>query len=86
MPGSVAINAKAAHPNAARLAVNFMLSQELQQFYTTFGRPPTRADVTPNPPDSLDGIRKRKVVTVLMSQAEEKQWSRTFDEIFKLRR
>ena len=83
--GSVAINAKSANPNAARLAANFMLSQELQQFYTTFGRPPTRADVKPNPPDSLDGIRKRKVITVLMSSDEEKQWSRTFDQIFKRR-
>jgi iron(III) transport system substrate-binding protein len=83
--GSVAINAKARNPNAARLAANSMLSQELQQFYTTFGRPPTRADVKPNPPDSLDGIRKRKVVTVLMSAAEERQWSKTFDQIFKRR-
>ena len=47
--GAVAINAKAGNPNAARLAANFMLSQELQQFYTTFGRPPTRADVKPKP-------------------------------------
>ena len=83
--GSVAINAKAGNPNAARLAANFMLSQELQQFYTKFGRPPTRADVKPNPPDSLDGIRKRKVITVLMSSAEERQWSKTFDQIFKRR-
>jgi iron(III) transport system substrate-binding protein len=83
--GSVGINSKAAHPNAARLAANFMLSQELQQFYTTFGRPPTRADVKPNPPDSLDAIRKRKVIPVLLSPAEEKKWNRTFDEIFKRR-
>jgi len=83
--GSVAVNSRAPHPNAARLAANFMLSQELQQFYTRFGRPPTRTDVKPNPPDSLDGIRKRKIITVLMSGGEEKRWSSTFDQIFKRR-
>jgi iron(III) transport system substrate-binding protein len=83
--GAVGVNSKAPHPNAARLAANFMLSQEMQQFYTKFGRPPTRADVKPNPPDALDAIRKRKVITVLMTAAEEKQWSRTFDQIFKKR-
>src|SRR5262249_21709062 len=37
----VAVNARAPHPNAARLAANFMLSQECQVFYTKFGRLPT---------------------------------------------
>jgi iron(III) transport system substrate-binding protein len=83
--GSVGINSKAPHPNAARLAANFMLSQEMQQLYTKFGRPPTRTDVKPNPPDSLDAIRKRKVITVLLTAAEEKVWSKHFDSIFKKR-
>jgi hypothetical protein len=62
-----------------------MLSQEMQQLYTKFGRPPTRTDVKPNPPDSLDAIRKRKVITVLLTAAEEKVWSKHFDSIFKKR-
>ncbi|MGH6771081.1 MAG: ABC transporter substrate-binding protein [Xanthobacteraceae bacterium] len=83
--GSVGINSKAPHPAAAKLAANFMLSRELQQFYTKFGRPPTRTDVTPNPPDALDGIKKRKVIPVLMTAAEEKKWNATFNQIFKRR-
>ena len=41
--GQVGVNAKAPHPNAARLAANFMLSQECEQFLAKFGRLPTRA-------------------------------------------
>ena len=48
----VAVNAKAPHPNAARLAANFMLSQECQQFLSKFGRLPTRNGVSTNPPGS----------------------------------
>ena len=41
--GEVGISALAPHPNAAKLAANFMLSQECQQFLAKFGRIPTRA-------------------------------------------
>ena len=47
--GQVGINSKAPHPNAAKLAANFLLSQQAQAFYTKFGRLPTRSDVTSNP-------------------------------------
>ena len=42
--GQVAISAKAPSPNAAKLAANFMLSQECQQFLAKFGRLPTRSE------------------------------------------
>ena len=41
----VAVNAKAKSPNAARLAANFMLSQDGQGHLAKFGRLPTRGDV-----------------------------------------
>jgi iron(III) transport system substrate-binding protein len=81
--GQVAVNAKAAHPNAARLAANFMLSQECQQFLAKFGRLPTRADVASNPPGIVDMLRQKKVVPVLMSPEEERKWQRQFDQIFR---
>ena len=83
--GQVGINAKAPNPNVARLAANFMLSQECQQFYTKFGRLPTRADVKSNPSGAIEEILKHKVVTVLLTPDEEKSSQRAFDAIFKRR-
>jgi iron(III) transport system substrate-binding protein len=83
--GQVGVNAKAPHPNAARLAANFMLSQEAQQFLTKFGRIPTREDVVSNPPGVLETLKKKKVITVLLKPDEEKQWQKTFESLFKPR-
>jgi iron(III) transport system substrate-binding protein len=83
--GQVAVNAKAASPNAARLAANFMLSQECQQFLAKFGRLPTRGDVKDNPPGTVDMLRTKKVITVLFTPDEEKVWQRRFTELFKPR-
>ncbi len=81
--GQVGVNAKAPHPNAARLAANFMLSQECQEFLARFGRLPTRNDVAVNPPGIVDRLTEKKVITVLMSPDEERQWQRRFDQLFK---
>jgi iron(III) transport system substrate-binding protein len=81
----VGINAKAPHPNAARLAANFMLSQESQQFLSTFGRLPTRQDVPSNPPGIIDVLTRKKVVTTLFKPEEEKRWQQTFTALFKPR-
>jgi iron(III) transport system substrate-binding protein len=81
--GQVGINAKAPHPNAARLAANFMLSQECEQFLARFGRLPTRKDVASNPPGIVEMLTQRKVITVLMSPDEERRWQRQFDQLFK---
>ena len=83
--GQVGVNAKAPHPNAARLGANFMLSQEAQQFLTKFGRIPTRPDVTSNPPGIVEMLQKKKIITVLLTPEEEKQWQKTFDGLFKPR-
>lgn len=83
--GQVGINSKAPNPNAARLAANFMLSREAQQFYAKFGRLPTRPDVQSNPAGMVDMLNKKKVITVLLNPDEEKQWQRTFQSIFRKR-
>jgi iron(III) transport system substrate-binding protein len=81
--GQVGVNAKAPHPNAARLAANFMLSRECQQFLAKFGRLPTRNDVQSNPPGIIEMLTQKKVITVLMAPEEERRWQRQFDQLFK---
>ena len=83
--GQSGIAAKAPHPNAAKLAQNFMVSREAPQVLTKFGRLPTRPDVETNPKGVLDEVLKRKVSTVLLDAEEEKKWSRTFKELFRPR-
>jgi iron(III) transport system substrate-binding protein len=83
--GEVGISALAPHPNAAKLAANFMLSQECQQFLAKFGRIPTRADVASNPPGIVELMQKKKVLTELLTPEDERKWQRTFDALFKPR-
>ncbi len=85
MFGQVGVNSLAAHPNAARLAANFMLSQECQQFLAKFGRLPTRSDVKDNPPGTVDMLKKKKIVPALLKPEEERIWQRRFTELFKPR-
>jgi len=83
--GQVAISAKAPSPNAAKLAANFMLSQECQQFLAKFGRLPTRSDVKDNPPGTVELLRRKNVITTLLTPEEERGWQRRFAELFKPR-
>jgi len=83
--GQVAVNSKAPHPNAAKLAANFMLSQECQQFLAKFGRLPTRGDVEENPPGTVAMLRQKKVITTLFTPEEERTWQRRFTELFRPR-
>src|SRR5215510_8710307 len=81
--GQVGVNANAPHRNAARLAANFMLSRECQQFLAKFGRLPTRKDVQSNPPGIIEMLTQKKVITVLMAPEEERRWQRQFDQLFR---
>jgi iron(III) transport system substrate-binding protein len=81
--GEVGVSALAPHPNAARLAANFMLSQECQQFLAKFGRIPTRMDVASNPPGIVELMQTKKVVTELLTPEDERKWQRLFDMLFK---
>jgi iron(III) transport system substrate-binding protein len=83
MFGQVGVNARAPHPNAARLAANFMLSQESQRFLARFGRLPTRKDVQSNPPGIVEMLEQKKVLTVLLSPDEDKKWQRQFEQLLR---
>ena len=54
----IGVGSKAAHPNAAKLFVDFMLSEEGQKIIASFGRLPTRRGV----PTTAQGIDKLNYV------------------------
>ena len=80
--GSVGVNTLAPHPNAARLAANFVLSREAESFMTRKGRLPTRLDVPTNPPEVGAMLKERKIVPVTLAADEQKKWQRNFTELF----
>jgi len=55
----VALADKAPHPNAARLLIDFALSQEGQAEITESRRISMRPDVKPNPPGLVEGVHVR---------------------------
>jgi iron(III) transport system substrate-binding protein len=83
--GQVGIAANSPNPNAARVAANFMISRESQQFLAKFGRLPTRDDVETNPKGVLEPVLKAKVITTMLTPDEGKKWSKVFDETFRRR-
>jgi iron(III) transport system substrate-binding protein len=77
----VGIDVQAPHPNAARLATNFILSKEGQQLLTVRGRIPTRPDVETNPPGVLQTIHSKKVIPSLFNPDKEKKAENLFKEL-----
>lgn len=77
----VGVDAKAPHPNAARLAANFLLSQEAQRKSTTWGRLPVRLDVETNPPGVLDAFRGKKVIPIALSGEAERKADGLYKEL-----
>ena len=53
--------AKAAHPNAGKLFVDYLISKDGQEFLKTFRRIGPRKDVKPDPPKLFEGFRRRVV-------------------------
>jgi len=80
--GSVAINVLAPHPNAAKLAENFVLSREAETFMTLKGRIPTRPDVPTNPPDVGEMLKSMKIVPILFNGSDGRKWQKTFNALF----
>ncbi len=75
--------AKAPHPNAARLFLDFLLSKEGAELLRSFQRIPVRRDVEPDPPRLFRGYKY-----VIESPEEYKNFDQTvklYLEIFKLR-
>jgi ABC-type Fe3+ transport system substrate-binding protein len=83
--GAVGVNALAPHPNAAKLAGNFVLSQEAETFMTKKGRLPTRPDVATNPPEVGEMLKAAKIVPVVFNADDQKKWQKTYSELFKRR-
>jgi len=54
--------AKAAHPNAGKLFVDYLISKDGQEFLKTFLRIGPRKDVKPDLPKLFEGFRRRVVV------------------------
>ena len=80
--GSVGVNVLAPHPSAAKLAENFVLSQEAEIFMTQKGRIPTRPDVPTNPPELGGMLRSMKIAPILFGGADERKWQKTYNELF----
>jgi iron(III) transport system substrate-binding protein len=55
------LSAKAAHPNSAKLFIDYLISKEGQEFLKTFRRIGPRKDVKPDPPKLFEGFRRRVV-------------------------
>ncbi len=81
--GQVGVNTQAPHPNAAKLAANYLLSKDGQEMLPRAGRLPVRADVTPNPPDSFTRLESKKVILVQFPGEEERKWLKLFQDLFK---
>lgn len=81
--GAVGVNVLAPHPNAAKLAANFALSQEAETFMTRKGRIPTRPDVATNPPDIAAQLKAMKIAPTVLSTGDQRKWQKTFNELFK---
>jgi iron(III) transport system substrate-binding protein len=54
-PIGIAVTAKNSHPAAARLYVDFILSEEAQAAMRQLSRIPARKDILPNPPRLMQG-------------------------------
>ena len=55
------LSAKAAHPNSAKLFIDYLISKDGQEFLKTFRRIGPRKDVKPDPPKLFEGFRRRVV-------------------------
>ena len=75
--------AKAPHPNAAKLFIDFLLSKEGQKMLVGFRRIPIRPDVNPDPPRLFKGYKR-----IVEHPEEYKNFTETvklYQEIFNLR-
>lgn len=80
---AIMLAANAAHPNAGKLYIDFILSREGQQVLRDLQRIPARKDVEPEPPELIRGY-KRVVLEPLKPQ-EYSGFSKLYGEIFNIR-
>jgi iron(III) transport system substrate-binding protein len=75
------IAAKAPHPNAARLFIDFLLSKRGQEILRSLKRIPDRTDTPPDPPRLIEGIRP--AVTSPEIYDDFDRYVKLFNETFK---
>jgi iron(III) transport system substrate-binding protein len=79
--GKVLVDAKAPHPNAAKLMADFLASTDAQTYLAKRGRQITRSDVPQDPPDLLKGISKTWAAPVL-TPAQDQDIAKRFKAVF----
>ena len=77
----LAVAARAPHPNAARLFVDFLLSKEAQTMMRERSRIPSRPDVPPDPPELTRGLKL--IPTDLALADQSNQLAKEFRQLFK---
>jgi iron(III) transport system substrate-binding protein len=78
----IMLGAKAAHPNAAKLFIDFILSQSGQELLQSFSRVTLRNGVEPNPPRLIKGFKR---VVLHPEKSKDAQESlKLYREIFGL--
>jgi iron(III) transport system substrate-binding protein len=78
----IMLGAKAAHPNAAKLFIDFILSQQGQELFQSFNRVTLRKGVEPNPPRLIEGFKR--VVLHPEKVKDSQQSQKLYREIFGL--
>ncbi len=81
--GQVVVNPKAPHPNAARLAANFLISQQGQTAVARLGRLPVRSDVSPVPADAITKLGDVKTMPLEFTPDEEKTWQKRYQDLLR---
>ena len=74
------VAAKAPHPNAARLFLDFVLSKRGQEVIRAMNRIPDRIDVTPDQARLIEGIKPAFAPLEVLENFE--RYAKTFHEIF----
>lgn len=77
------ISAKAPHPNAARLFIDFVLSKRGQELIRGMSRIPDRVDTPPEQPRLIEGIKPAFAPAEVLDNFE--RYAKMFDEMFGAR-
>lgn len=80
---SIMLAANAAHPNAGKLYIDFVLSQEGQEILRDVQRIPVRKDVEPDPPRLIRGYER--VMLHPMTAKEYDEMVKLYKDIFAVR-
>lgn len=81
--GEAGVNAKAPHPNAGKLLLDFLISAKAQTMRTKWGRIPTRPDVATNPPGLMDRFKDKKLIRASLTAEQDQRWQKIFNEWFE---